>query len=331
MRRRDLVLALPLPALIVLKTRPGHSQQPLPVRRIGVLMPFARADRNAQRWLEAFKQGLQSLGWTEGRNLSFDIRFSEGNPETLAALAASLVGANLDVIVTWAAQPIDALKAATRTIPIVMAGVGDALAGGYIQSLARPGGNITGLTLMATDQTGKRLELLQQMVSGLVRVTAIWNAGASGHIAQMRDLPGAAQKLSITLQSLPVRTVDDIEPALKAAVQASAQAIYLMEDPMIQSRRGQIIEFAIRQRLPLVGEFRPVAEAGGLMSYGPDQLDMWRRTASYVDKILKGAKAADLPVEQPIKFDFVINMKTANAIGLTVPVPLIVFSTELIE
>jgi ABC-type uncharacterized transport system substrate-binding protein len=307
-----------------------HPQQAMRVRRVGVLMPFAQSDRDAQRWLDTFKHGLRSVGWSEGTNLAYDIRYSEGRPERLPALASDLVRANNDVLVTWAAQPVDALRSATRTIPIVMAGIGDALGPGYVASLARPGGNITGLTIVATDQTGKRLELLQQ-VSNLVRVAVIWNPGASGHVFQMKDLPQAAQNLGVALQSLPVRTVDEIDPALKASTQANAQGIYVMEDPMIQSRRAQIIEFAIQHRLPVIGEFRPIAEGGALMSYGPNQLDLWQRAASYVDKILKGANPAELPVEQPTKFDFVINMKTANAIDVTPPVSLLLFATDVIE
>jgi putative ABC transport system substrate-binding protein len=286
MRRRDFILFVLLGCPVLLRPSLVYSQQAARVRRIGVLMPFAQDDRDAERWLDAFKQGLRSVGWSEAANLAYDIRYSEGRPERLPALASDLVRANPDVVVTSAAQPVDALRSATRTIPIVMAGIGDALGPGYVASLARPGGNITGLTIVATDQTGKRLELLQQ-VSNLVRVAVIWNPGASGHVFQMKDLPQAAQNMGIALQSLPVRTVDEIDLALEASTQANAQGIYVMEDPMIQSRRARIIQFAIQHRLPVIGEFRPIAEGGALLSYGPNQLDLWRRAASYVDKILK--------------------------------------------
>jgi len=301
------------------------------VRRIGVLMPFAESDRNAGLWLDAFVQGLKSLGWSEQVNLAYDIRYSEGRPDLLPALASDLIRAKSDVLITWAAQPVDALRNATSTIPIVMAGIGDALGPGYVASLARPGRNITGLTIVATDQTGKRLQLFQQMVPEFARVAVIWNPGASGHVFQMKDLPQAARNLGVALQSLPVRTVEEIEPALKASTAEKCQGIYLMEDPMIQSRRSQIVNFAIQNRLPTIGEFKPVVEAGALMSYGPNQLDLWRRAASYVDKILKGANPAELPVEQPNKYDLAINLKTANAIGLTVPMPLLVAATDIIE
>jgi putative ABC transport system substrate-binding protein len=294
-------------------------------------MPFARDDRDAKLWLDAFVQSLRNLGWSEGAKITYDVRYSEGRPDLLPALASDLVGAKSDVLVTWAAQPVDALRAATRNIPIVMAGIGDALGPGYVASLAHPGGNITGLTIVATDQTGKRLQLLQQMVSDFARVAVVWNPGASGHVFQMKDLPQAAQNLRIALQSLPVRTVGEIDSALNSSTAEKAQGIYLMEDPMIQSRRAQIVDFAIQNRLPIIGEFKPVVEAGALMSYGPDQLDLWQRAASYVDKILKGANPAELPVEQPNKYDLAINLKTAKAIGLSVPMPLTIAATEIIE
>jgi putative ABC transport system substrate-binding protein len=329
MRRRDFIKAI---AGSVAATPFGaRAQHPSASRRIGVLMPFARDDRHAKLWLDAFVQSLRNLGWSDGTNLRYDVRYSEGRPDLLPALASDLVSAQNDVIVTWAAQPVDALRAATRTTPIVMAGIGDALGPGYVASLAHPGGNITGLTIVATDQTGKRLQLLQQMIPDFARVAVIWNPGASGHVFQMKDLPEAARNLGIALQSLPVRAVGEIEAALNSSTAERAQGIYLMEDPMIQSRRAQIVEFAIQNRLPIIGEFKPVVEAGALMSYGPNQLDLWQRAASYVDKILKGASPAELPVEQPNKYDLAINLKTAKAIGLTVPMPLTVAATDIIE
>jgi putative ABC transport system substrate-binding protein len=299
-------------------------------RRIGVLMPYAKSDPVAQRVFDSFTQGLQKLGWSEGKT-SFETRYSDGKPERLPALAAELVQANIDVLVTWAAQPIEAARKATSTIPIVMAGVGDALGAGYIASLARPGGNITGFTLVATDQSAKRLQLIKQLPLDLVRVAVIWNNTASGHRFQMKELVPAAPLLGIQLQSLPVLNADEIDAALRAAEQASAQAIVVMEDPMIQSNRARIAEFAMRQHWPVIGEFRPIVDAGGLMSYGPDIVDLWRRTAAYVDKILKGANPGDLPVEQPVKFEMAINLKTAKAIGLTVPEVLLVQADVVIE
>ena len=220
------------------------------------------------------------------------------------------------MIVTNAAQPVEAARKATSTVPIVMASVGDALGAGYIASLAHPGGNITGLTLVATEQSTKRLELIKEISQGMVRVAVLWNGNASGHRLQMKEMEPAALKLGIKLQSIPIQAAEEIDAALRAATRSNAQAIVTMDDPIIQSRRARIVEFATRQRMLVMGEFRSMADAGALMSYGPNQVDMWRRAAAYVDKIFKGAKPANLPVEQPIKFELVINLKTAKSLGL---------------
>ena len=329
MKRREFITGLGVAATWPLA---AHAQQATDrKRRIGILMPYSIGDSVAGRALDAFTEGLQKLGWFEGRTISFEKRYSEGQPERLPALAAELVRANIDVLVTSAAQAIEAARKATTTIPIVMASVGDALGAGYIASLARPGGNITGFTLAATDQSSKRLQLIKQLSPDTVRVAVIWNNTASGHRFQMKELVPAASLLGIVLQSLPVLNVDEIDAALRDAVQANAQAIVAMEDPMIQSNRGRIAEFAIRQHWPVIGEFRPIADAGALMSYGPDIIDLWRRSASYVDKILRGANPGDLPVEQPIKFELVINLKTAKAIDVTVPQLLLVQADAMIE
>jgi putative tryptophan/tyrosine transport system substrate-binding protein len=300
-------------------------------RRIGVLMPLAKDDPIAQRALDTFTQGLQKLGWSEGKNFAIEFRYSEGKPERLPALAAELVQTNIDVLVVWAAQAVDAARKATSTIPIVITGVGDALGAGYIASLAHPGGNITGFTLAATDQSTKRLQLIKQMAPDTVRVAVIWNNTASGHRFQMKELVPAAPTLGIELQSLPVLNADQIVSALQTAEQAQAQALFVCEDPMIQSNRARIAEFAMQKHWPVIGEFRPIVDAGGLMSYGPDNNDLWRRTAGVVDKILRGENPGDLPVEQPNKFELVINLKTAKAIGITVPLTLLATADDLVE
>jgi putative ABC transport system substrate-binding protein len=315
----------------VMWPRAGRAQKPEPSRRIGVLMPLSRSDPIVQQVSSSFTQGLQKLGWSEGKNISIETRYSEGKPERLPALAAELVQAKIDVLVVWAAQAVDAARKATSTIPIVMTGVGDALGAGYIASLAHPGGNITGLTLAATDQSTKRLQLIKQLAPETTRVAVIWNNTASGHRFQMKELVPAAPSLGIILQPYPVLSADDIDAALKSAEKADAQALFVMEDPMIQSNRARIAEFAMQRHWPAIGEFRPIVDAGGLMSYGPDNVDLWRRAAGYVDKILKGANPGDLPVEQPIKFEFVVNLKTAKAIGLSVPPALLASADEVIE
>jgi putative ABC transport system substrate-binding protein len=307
------------------------QQQRNRMRRIGLLQGLSADDQEWQRRLAAFRQALAELGWAEDRNITLEFRYADGNPARLPALAAELVQSQVDLIVTNAAQPIDAVRGATSTIPIVMASVGDALGAGYIASLAHPGGNITGLTLFATEQSGKRLELVKEIAPSLVRVAVIWNGNASGHRLQMKELEPAASKLALVLQSIPILRPDEIDGAFQAVHQASAQAILTMDDPMIQLHRAHIVELAMRQRVILMGEFRAMPLAGALMSYAPNQVDMWRRSASYVDKILKGAKPADLPVQQPTKFELVINLKTAKALGLDVPPTLLARADEVIE
>ena len=308
----------------------ARAQQAAKVARVGVLIPLARDDLEAQKRTGAFLQALRELGWLEGK-LAFEMRYADGNPERLSALANELVQANVDVIVTHAAQPIEAARKATATIPIVMATVGDALGAGYVASLARPGGNVTGLTLFATEQSAKRLQLLTELFPSLTRVAVIWNANASGHRLQLKEMENAAPAVKIALRSLPIRNADELGAAFQFAVQANAQAIVTMDDPLIQSQRARIIELAMGRRLPVMAEFRPITEAGGLMSYGPNQVDMWRRAAAYVDKILKGADPADLPVQQPTRFELVINLKTAKALGLEIPPTLLARADEVIE
>jgi putative ABC transport system substrate-binding protein len=309
----------------------ARAQQPEQIRRIGILQGLAASDPEWQPRLNAFKQRLRELGWIEGHNVAFEYRYADAKPERLPALAVELVQANIDVLVTNAAQPIEAARKATSTIPIVMASTGDAVAAGYVASLAHPGGNITGQTLVATDQSAKRLQLVGQILPGISRVAVLWNGNASGHRLQLQEMELAAPTLGITLQSLPNANINDIAKNLAAAVQADAQIIVTMDDPLLQSQRERIVEFAMRQRLPVVGEFRSTTDAGGLMSYGPNQVGMWRHAADYVDKILRGTKPADLPVEQPTKFEFVLNLKTAKALGITIPPGILAIADEVIE
>ena len=329
MKRREFIALFGNAALIL--PIAARAQQAGTMRRIGLLQGLVASDPDWQRRLAAFRQALQGFGWVEGRNITIEFRYADGKPERLAALANELVQARVELIVTNAAQPIEAARKATSTIPIVMAAVGDALGAGYVASLARPGGNITGLTLMATEQSAKRLELIKEIVPGLVRVAVLWNGNASGHRLQMKEMESAARVLGLTLQSIPIKNADEIDGAFQAAAQANAQAVVTMDDPLIQLNRARIVEKAMRQRVPVMSEFRLTAAAGGLMSYGPNQIDLWRRTAVYVDKILKGTKPADLPVEQPTRFELVINLKTAKALGLTVPPMFFARADEVIE
>jgi putative ABC transport system substrate-binding protein len=328
MRRREFIALIGVAATWPLATGAQNLGRS---RRIGVLMPFRRNDPIAQHFFEAFAKGLQELGWAEGKNVAYEMRFSEGNPELLPAQAGDLVQTKVDILVVYAAQAVDAAREATRTIPIVVPTVGDMLGAGYVAGLARPGGNITGFTLAATEQSTKRLQLLKELAINVTRVAALWNRNASGHQSQMRELTPAAPKFGIELLSHSVTRADEIEGALQSAFQAGAQALMVMEDPMIQSNRARIAEFAIRQKWPAIGEFRPICADGALMSYGPDLVDLWRRTAGYVDKILRGANPADLPVQLPDKYDLIINLKTAKALGIELPTILFARASEMIE
>jgi putative tryptophan/tyrosine transport system substrate-binding protein len=309
----------------------ARAQQADRMRRVGILMPLRESDQQSQARLAAFSQTLRQIGWIEEKTIVFEKRFSDGDSARLPALAAGLVHANVDVIVTQAAEPIEALRRATSIIPIVMASAGDALGAGYIASLAHPGGNITGLTLFATEQGAKRLQLMKDLLPAMRHVALLSNANAAGHRLQVKEMMPAAVKLGLTPQSLTVQHANDIDAVLRAAVAGNAQAIITMDDPLIESQRDRIVDFALRNRLPVMGERRVMTEAGGVISYGPNQIDMWKRAAVFVDKILNGANPADLPVEQPTKFELVINLKSAKAIGLTVPAAMLVAADEVIE
>jgi putative ABC transport system substrate-binding protein len=212
-----------------------------------------------------------------------------------------------------------------------MASVGDAVGSGYVKSLAHPGGNITGVTLVATDQSTKRLQLIKELVPAVARIAVLSNAKASGHQLQLKEMQPAAAELGLVLQSLALESANDVDNALDTALRERAQALITMDDPLIQSLRDRIIRFELKQHVPVMGEFRPMTEAGGVMSYGPNQIDLWKRAAVFVGKILSGAKPADLPVERPTKFELVINLKATKAIGLTVPATLLVAADDVIE
>lgn len=329
MQRRDFFKVIAGAAVAWSLDARAQSQER--IRLIGVLAGTAENDPQARRRISAFTQALQDLGWNEGKNIKLEKRYSAGAPARLPALATELVQANCSIIVAEAAQAVDAARAATQKIPIVMVYVGDALGPGYVASLAHPGGNITGQTLVATDQAAKRLELMKRLSPDIKRIAVLSNLKASGHIHQRKEMDAAAPKLGIALQQLTIQSATEIDANLRAAVENGAQAIITMEDPMVESARTPITEFALKNRLPVMGEFKPMAEAGGLMSFGPNQVAMWGRTAFYVDKILKGADPANLPVEQPAKFEFTINLKTAKALGVEFPQTLLSLADVVIE
>jgi putative tryptophan/tyrosine transport system substrate-binding protein len=308
-----------------------QAQQPGHLRSVGILVGTSESDPEAQRRISAFISSLQEIGWSEGKNVKFEKRFAQGQPERLPPLAAELVAAKVDVIVTEAAQPSDAAHKATTTIPIVMSYIGDALAAGYVASLAHPGGNVTGQTLVATDQAAKRLELISKFLPGVNRIAVFSNLNASGHKMQRKEMTAAAPTLGIELQLFSMVASGEIDENLRTAIQNKAQAIITMEDPMVESARRRIVAFATENRIPVMGEFKPMTEAGGLMNYGPNQVRMWQRSAAFVDKIFKGADPANLPIEQPVKFELVINLKTAKALGLDVPPTLLALADDVIE
>jgi len=307
----------------------AKAQQPGKVARIGVLS-FGSATPGSHID-EAFRQQLRELGYVEGQNIVIEYRWAEGRAERLPDLAAELVRLKVDVIVAGGTPPPLAAKHATRTIPIVMAAAGDPVGSGLVASLARPGGNVTGLSTFTPELAGKRLQLLKEVVPGVSRVAVLWNAANPYAVLNMRETEAAAQTLGVQVQSLEVRGPDDFENALPAAIRGRAGALIVVDDPLTFAYRMRIADFAARNRLPAMYGFREFAEAGGLTAFGANLADLYRRAATYVDKILKGAKPSDLPVEQPTKFELVINMKTAKALGLTIPQSLLLRADQVIE
>jgi ABC-type uncharacterized transport system substrate-binding protein len=293
------------------------------VYRIG----FLSTDPLPAHLWEALLDGLRERGYSEGRNLVFERRFSEGHAERFPALAAELVQLRVDCIIVPTTPAALAAKHATQTIPIVMTTAIDPVGGGLVASLARPGGNLTGLSVLAPELSGKRLELLQEVVPGTTRVAVLWNAANPANAAAWHETQAAAGALGLRLHAQEVRDAQDLESAFARMAQAHPEALLVLEDALINMHRPQIAEFVTQQHLPSVFVHREWVVAGGLMSYGPSLPDLFRRAATYVDKLLKGAKPADLPVEQPMKFELVINLKTAQALGLTIP-PSVLFQAD---
>jgi ABC-type uncharacterized transport system substrate-binding protein len=292
----------------------AYAQEPKKVPRIGFLSATGPQPRN-----EAFREGLRELGYVEGQNIVIEWRFAEGKPDRISHNAAVLVGLKVDIIVTTGPTDTRAAKAATASIPIVMAQDSDPVGNGFVASLARPGGNITGLSNLSSEISGKRLELLKEIIPKLSRVAALGTSTEPGNAQGLRDTELAADALGVQLQSLDVSGPKDVETAFRAASKERAQAVLVLASAVLTAHRAQIIELAVKSRLPAIYNRGDYAEEGGLMSYGVRLADLFRRAATYVDKILKGAKPADLPVEQPTKFELVINLKTAKQIALTIP------------
>ena len=319
------ILVYALLALILTNIHFAEAQQPAKVRKIGVL----RADSPPNLSAETFQQAMRDLGYVEGKNIVIEYRYAEGKVARLSNLAEELVRLNVDVI--WALGPaVSHAKNATKTIPIVITHVSDPVRSGLVASLARPGGNITGLSGVGPELGGKRLELLKEVIPKLSRVAFFGNSTAPAQ-AQLREIERAAGELGVKVQYLDVPSPKEIEPALLAASKGRAQAVVITRNPVTAIHFARIAELAVKNRLPTMYADREFVEAGGLMSYGPDYNFMYRRAAVYVDKILKGTKPADLPVEQPMKFEFVINLKTAKQIGLTIPPNVLVRADKVLK
>ncbi len=303
-----------------------------PVKKSVVVGILATEDQlSAQTVVAAFKQGLKELGYVEGENLTLQWRFADGKFELVPGFATELVNLKVDVIVSAGTVTTIALQKATSTIPIVMANTLDPVGSGLVKTLARPGGNITGLSSLGGDIGGKHLEMLLSVAPKFSRVAVLLNPGNQSHPLVLKSIQSAALKTSTTILPLEARTAPEIENAFSAMTQGKAGAVIVARDGFYINRTRQITELALKNRLPSISERENYAEAGGLMSYGVNQAEQFRRAATYVDKIFKGAKPADLPVEQPTKFDLVINRKTAKALGLTIPQALLVSADKVIE
>ena len=302
-------------AMLLVLGIPAEAQQPKKISRIGVLRPGLAAAPN----YEAFRQGLRELGYVEGQNVVLEFRDGDAKAERLPDLAAELVRLKVDVIVTSSTPAIQAVKQATGTIPIVMAFSGDPVGTGLVASLAKPGGNVTGLSDIGPEISGKQLELLKEAFPTISRVGFFLNPSNQSNRLRLKAAELTAGELKVQIQALEVRSTSDLEKAISTTSKGRAQALMTVRDPAVYANQARILEFAAENRLPTMHMDKEPVEAGGLMSYGPDVPDLFRRAAIYVDKILKGAKPADLPVERPTKFEFVINLRTAKQIGVTIP------------
>jgi putative ABC transport system substrate-binding protein len=327
MRRIGLVVALVFSLLALLNS--GEAQQAAKVPRVGYV--FARVSSADQQLWDAARQGLRELGYVEGQNITLEVRWAEGRTERIPDLVAELVRFKVDVLVVATTPGALAAKSATRTIPVVFVAVGEAVEGGLVASLARPGGNLTGVTVLNPEISGKRLELLKESLPSISRVAVLTNPGNPIHTILWRETRTAAQALGLQLQPIKVRAPEDFDEACRAATSGRADALLAFDDALTVGYRARLVALAAKYRLPTMYGLREFPDAGGLVSYGANFPDQYRRTATFVDRILKGAKPADLPVEQPTKFELVINLKTAKALGLTIPQSLLLRADEIIQ
>jgi len=326
MNRRETVTSLLALAAVPLV---AEAQQAVKVYRVGWLVTGSPTTYGIS--LNAFRDGLQKLGYVEGRNIKIEYRWAEGNLERLPGLATELVRLKVDVILAGGTSGATAAKNATREIPVVMAGVGEPVEAGLVASLARPEGNLTGFSAVAPQSTSKRLQLLREAVPGIKRVAVVWNSTNSNAQREWSVAQETAKVLGLALMSHEARTLEELGDTLATVPRAHPDSMIVLNDPFVFTYRKSIAEAALRYRLPSVYGFREFVDSGGLMSYGANISQTYRRAASYVDKILKGAKPADLPIEQPVTFELVINLKTAKQLGLTIPQSVLLRVDEIIE
>jgi putative ABC transport system substrate-binding protein len=326
-RRRFLLTSLAGALAAPLAT---EAQSAGKIPRIGVL--FASTPAATSHLVDGFRQGLREHGYVEGQHIILERRYGQVGAERMSGLAAELVRIKVDIIVAATDPATAALKQQTQTIPIVMAKSNDPVGTGFVASLARPGGNVTGLSALSPELSGKRLGLVREVAPGLLRAAIIWNPDVRGAVFDYKETEAAARLLRLQLQSVEVSRAEDLDRAFSAVTNQRAQALIVQTpNPVLFANRSQIVAFALRNRLPSMYGQKEFADAGGLMTYGPSTADLFRRAATYVDKILKGAKPADLPIEQPTKFELVINLKTAKALGLTIPPSLLARADQVIE
>ena len=325
MRRRDFIIVIGRAA--VAWPVGVHAQHKIP--RIGFMgNSTAALETNL---VDAFREGLRELGYEEGRNIAIEYRWAEGNYDRFPMLAAELIATKVDAIVTAGTPAALAVKSATTTVPLVMVAVGDPIGTGLVSSLARPGGNLTGLSSIAPDLEGKRLQLLREVLPALSHVAMFVNSLNPFHVSSMKQARAAAQAMGIKLQLHDIRKSEDLDDAFAAIRKERPDALLILADRVFLHNRQRMMDFINELRLPNVNAYKELVEVGGLMSYGPSYEDMHKRAAIYVDKILKGTKPADLPIEQPSKFTFIVNLKAAKALGVTVPSQLLGLADQLIE
>jgi ABC-type uncharacterized transport system substrate-binding protein len=329
MRRREFISLL---GGVAARPLAAHAQQAQRMRRIGVLIGFAEADPDVQSWLAAFRGGLAKLGWTEGSNFQIQLRWASDDPDRMKAFATELVDLRPDAILSVTTPVTNALVRETHTIPIVIVSVADPIASGFVTNVGRPGGNVTGFALYEPSMGGKWLELLKRIAPGVTRVALLFNPTTSVPIKfYMASILGAASSFTVQASAAPVHAQDEIEGVIAALAANPGAGIIAMPDLFNTINRDVIVAWTVRYRIPAIYFFRSFADSGGLISYGPDFADQYPRAAGYIDRILKGEKPGDLPIQMPVKVPLIINLRTANALGLDVPLGLLNAADEIIE